>query len=109
MINYLYSAFPGFSTMHIAWGMHKDKGHGLLIDQILLTAKPQLVICPDAGSHEYTYHKILKEHNISLDRFRNNHELIYYLEDILNNYYDEELDNISSELSDMYYYNDVNK
>lgn len=52
---------------------------------------------------------ILKEHNISLDRFRNNHELIYYLEDILNNYYDEELDNISSELSDMYYYNDVNK
>ena len=52
---------------------------------------------------------ILKKHNISIENFNNNHELIYYLEDILNNSYDEELEYVSSELSDMYYYNDVNK
>ena len=90
MINYLYSAFPGFSTMHIAWGMHKDKGHGLLIDQILLTAKPQLVICPDAGSNEYTYHKILKEHNIDLIII-DHHNADYVSEDaiVINNQLDE--------------------
>ena len=53
--------------------------------------------------------KHLKKHNISIENFNNNHELIYYLEDILNNSYDEELEYVSSELSDMYYYNDVNK
>ena len=53
--------------------------------------------------------EILKKHNISLDQFKSNHELIYYLEDILNNTYNEELEYVSSELSDMYYYNDVNK
>lgn len=52
---------------------------------------------------------ILKKHNINIENFNSNHELIYYLEDILNNSYDEELEYISSELSDMYYYNDVNK
>lgn len=53
--------------------------------------------------------EILKKHNISIDKFKSNHELIYYLEDILNNTYDEELEYVSSELADMYYYSDVNK
>lgn len=65
LINYLYHVFPGFSTSHITWGMHIDKGHGLLMDQIL-TKKPQLVICPDAGSEEYEKHKTLVENNIDL-------------------------------------------
>ncbi len=53
--------------------------------------------------------EILKKHNISIDKFKSNHELIYYLEDILNNTYDEELEYVSSELADMYYYSNVNK
>lgn len=63
LINYLYQAFPSFSTSHITWGMHHDKGHGLLMDKIL-DEKPQLVICPDAGSEEYEKHKTLVENKI---------------------------------------------
>jgi len=89
IINYLYCAFPGFATNHITWGMHADKGHGLLIHQILL-AKPQLVICPDAGSEEYPYHKQLKEHNIDLIVI-DHHNADHYSEDaiVVNNQLDE--------------------
>ena len=52
---------------------------------------------------------ILKKNNIDISKFNSNHELIYYLESILNYNENEELDNISSELSEMYYYNDINK
>lgn len=65
MINWLYRMFPSFTANHVSWKMHQDKGHGLLIDHILKT-KPQLVICPDAGSNEYELHKLLKENNIDL-------------------------------------------
>ena len=65
MINWLYRNFPGFTVKHVTWGMHNDKGHGLLMDQIL-DLKPNLVICPDAGSNEFEYHKTLKEHGIDL-------------------------------------------
>ena len=52
---------------------------------------------------------ILKKNNIDISKFNSNHELIYYLETILNNNQNDELDNISLELSEMYYYNDTNK
>ena len=52
---------------------------------------------------------VLKKNGINLDKFKSNHELIYYLESILNINSNEELDDISYELSEMYYYNDVNK
>lgn len=89
MINYLYRAFPGFATSHIAWGMHADKGHGLLMEQIL-PAKPQLVICPDAGSNEYAYHKLLKEKGIDVIII-DHHNTDYYSEDaiVVNNQLDE--------------------
>lgn len=53
--------------------------------------------------------EILNKNGINLDRFNSNHELIYYLESILNVSSNEELENVSDELSEMYYYNDVNK
>lgn len=89
IINYLYCAFPGFATNHITWGMHADKGHGLLMHQILL-AKPQLVICPDAGSEEYPYHKQLKEHNIDLIII-DHHNADHFSEDaiVINNQLDD--------------------
>ena len=89
MINYLYSTFPGFATNHVSWAMHEDKGHGLLMDKIL-TLKPQLVICPDAGSNEYDYHKTLKENNIDLIII-DHHNTDYYSEDaiVINNQLDE--------------------
>ena len=52
----------------------------------------------------------IKEKNgINLDKFVSNHELIFYLENILNTTTNEELEDISDELSEMYYYNSVNK
>ena len=89
MINYLYRQFPGFTVAHVAWGMHHDKGHGLLIDQIL-TAKPKLVICPDAGSNEFAYHTLLKEHNIDLIII-DHHNTTGYSEDaiVINNQLDD--------------------
>ncbi len=89
MINYLYSTFPGFATNHVSWAMHEDKGHGLLMDKIL-TLKPQLIICPDAGSNEYDYHKTLKENNIDLIII-DHHNTDYYSEDaiVINNQLDE--------------------
>ena len=53
--------------------------------------------------------KILSKNDIDLSRFNSNHELIYYLESILNYNQDDELDSVSLELSEMYYYNDINK
>ena len=52
---------------------------------------------------------ILDKNGIDLSKFNSNHELIYYLESILNSDSNEELENVSLELSEMYYYNDVNK
>lgn len=53
--------------------------------------------------------EILNNRGIDLNKFNSNHDLIYYLESILNNMSDEELEQVSEELSEIYYYNDVNK
>ena len=52
---------------------------------------------------------ILDKNGIDLTRFNSNHELIYYLENILNMNYNEDLEDVSEELSEMYYYNNINK
>lgn len=52
---------------------------------------------------------VLNKNGIDLEKFNSNHELIYYLESILNISSNEELENVSDELSEMYYYNNVDK
>ena len=52
---------------------------------------------------------ILNKNCIDVTKFKSNHELIYYLENILNSSSNDELENVSLELSEMYYYNNVNK
>lgn len=52
---------------------------------------------------------ILNQNGIDVTKFNSNHELIYYLESILNSTGNDELENVSLELSEMYYYTDVNK
>jgi hypothetical protein len=52
---------------------------------------------------------ILNKNGIDVTKFKSNHELIYYLENILNSSSNDELENVSLELSEMYYYNNVNK
>ena len=52
---------------------------------------------------------ILNKYNINYQDFNNLNELIYYLEDYLNNNDNEELENISYELSEFNYYHNTNK
>lgn len=89
MINWLYRTFPGYTTNHVSWGLHQDKAHGLMMDTIL-KQKPQLVICPDAGSNEYENHKILKENGIDLIII-DHHNADGYSEDaiVINNQLDD--------------------
>ena len=53
--------------------------------------------------------EILNKNGIDVTKFKSNHELIYYIESILNSTSNDELENVSLELSEMYYYNNVNK
>ena len=53
--------------------------------------------------------EILNKNGIDVTKFNSNHELIYYLESILNSIDNEELEDVSYELSERYYYNDINK
>lgn len=53
--------------------------------------------------------EVLEKNGIDLKRFSSNHELIYYLENVLNMYEDEDLESVSEELSEIEYYNSVNK
>ena len=53
--------------------------------------------------------EVLNKNGIDLNKFNSNHELIYYLESILNANNNDELDAISEELTEMYYYNSTNK
>lgn len=53
--------------------------------------------------------KLLNENSIDIYMFKSNQELIFYLENILNVVDSPDLENLSLELSEMYYYHDVNK
>ena len=53
--------------------------------------------------------EILKKYDINYLQYNNISSLIYELEEILNEEYNEELDKVSSELSEFNYYNNTNK
>ena len=52
---------------------------------------------------------ILKERNFNLDKITNINELLFEIEEYLNNNYDNELDLISSQLAEFIYYQQTNK
>jgi len=89
MINYLYKFFPGFTQQHVSWAMHDDKGHGLLMKEIE-QIRPQLVICPDAGSNEFDKHEILKRMGVDVIII-DHHNTTNYSEDaiVINNQLDD--------------------
>lgn len=53
--------------------------------------------------------EILKKYDINYLKYNNISNLIYELEEILNEEYNEELDKVSSELAEFNYYNNTNK
>ena len=91
-INWLYRTFPGYAVNHVSWGMHEDKGHGILLDKIfeVSPSKYKLVVCPDAGSEEYDKHAILAENKIDLIII-DHHNADHYSTDaiVINNQLDE--------------------
>lgn len=62
LINYLYEIFPTWVENNLHYFLHEDKEHGLsdCMDYIK-NRQFSLIICPDASSNDYDYHRQLKE------------------------------------------------
>lgn len=69
--------------------MHKKRSNGLILSDFQI--------------------EILKKYDIDYLKYNNISSLIYEIEDILNIEYNEELDKLSSELSEFNYYQNTNK
>ena len=69
--------------------MHKVRENGLLLT--------------------YKQVNVLEKYDINYKNIRNMNELIYEIEDILNQDYYEDLDLVSKELAEYNYYNNTNK
>ena len=67
LINYLYDLFPAYIETGLKWFVHEDKQHGLEDVMDYINQKDfKLVICPDASSNDYEYHKQLKAKGIDV-------------------------------------------
>ena len=67
LINYLYDLFPTYVETGLKWFVHEDKQHGLEDVMDYINQKDfKLVICPDASSNDYEYHKQLKAKGIDV-------------------------------------------
>lgn len=69
--------------------MHKKRSNGLMLSDFQI--------------------EILKKYDIDYLKYNNIASLIYEIEDIINIDYNEELDKLSSELSEFNYYQNTNK
>lgn len=69
LINYLHDLFPSWVENNLLWFIHEGKQHGLNDFDIDFFGKDlsfALVIVPDAGSNDYTYHEQLKDIGIDV-------------------------------------------
>lgn len=67
LINFLYDLFPTYVETGLKWFVHEDKQHGLEDVMDYINQKDfKLVICPDASSNDYEYHKQLKAKGIDV-------------------------------------------
>lgn len=64
LINYLYDLFPYYIQNNLYYRTHRQKAHGIELNTIPDNVK--LVIVPDAGSNQYTEHKILYDKGIDI-------------------------------------------
>lgn len=68
LINYLHDLFPQYVENNLSYFVHDSKQHGLSDAMNWLSNRDNLglVIIPDAGSNDYTYHKQLKDNGIKV-------------------------------------------
>lgn len=61
LINYLHEIFPSWVENNLHYFLHEDKEHGLSDCMSYISQRHfSLIICPDAASNDYQYHKELK-------------------------------------------------
>ena len=66
LINYLHDTFPTWVENNLEWFIHEGKQHGLSdCFNYILKNEYSLVLCPDSSSNDYSFHKELKENNIT--------------------------------------------
>lgn len=73
------------------------------VDKIVLKRRKNNILLSDYQM------MILKERNFNLDKITNINELLFEIEEYLNNNYDDELDLIGSQLAEFIYYQQTNK
>lgn len=68
LINYLHDLFPGYVQANLSYFVHDSKQHGLSDTLPWLSNQDNLglVICPDASSNDYEYHKQLQDNGIKV-------------------------------------------
>ena len=68
LINYLHDLFPGYVQANLSYFVHDSKQHGLSDTLPWLSNQNNLglVICPDASSNDYEYHKQLQDNGIKV-------------------------------------------
>lgn len=68
LINYLHDLFPGYVQANLSYFVHDSKQHGLSDTLPWLSNQKNLglVICPDASSNDYEYHKQLQDNGIKV-------------------------------------------
>ena len=68
LINYLHDLFPGYVQANLSYFVHDSKQHGLSDTLPWLSNQDNLglVICPDASSNDYEYHKQLHDNGIKV-------------------------------------------
>ena len=68
LINYLHDLFPSYVQANLSYFVHDSKQHGLSDTLPWLSNQDNLglVICPDASSNDYEYHKQLQDNGIKV-------------------------------------------
>ena len=68
LINYLHDLFTGYVQANLSYFVHDSKQHGLSDTLPWLSNQDNLglVICPDASSNDYEYHKQLHDNGIKV-------------------------------------------
>ena len=72
-------------------------------DQLLLRRRENGILLSDYQV------SVLSRNGINYKKFGNVRELLFEIENCLDDYFDEELDLVSSQISEYIYYNDTNK
>lgn len=75
-INWLYKAFPHYTTNHVKWFLHDEKVHGLTeeVMNYIRNEDLSLVWIPDAGSNDLT--QIEELHNLGISVVLTDHHLL---------------------------------